>query len=220
MNGSDTAAGTSRYAAFATVQKCVATAPSGSTCFLGSGRYDRTVDQAPMVLSGEITIAGDPMNGDGPGRMAVLDGSVAITTTWSAGSGAEKCIYTSAPLTTSTMPWQLWVDGLAAPPTPSPAFKLDGYAPLTPARFPNARLDDDTVFKAAPAGTTPLPPLHDFSNSAATPATNGSLLYSSKDSTPGHIVDDGTHVPSLASSGIDFTGIFFLFSFSFYYNIL
>ena len=36
---------------------------------------------------------------------------------------------------------------------------------------------------------------------------NGSMLYSTRASTAGHTIEDGTHRPSMASSGIDFTGL-------------
>lgn len=41
---------------------------------------------------------------------------------------------------------------------------------------------------------------------APTTVTNGSMLYSIKASTSGRLVEDGAHTPSMASSGIDFTG--------------
>jgi hypothetical protein len=50
-----------------------------------------------------------------------------------------------------------------------------------------AKLSDDSVFRAAPSA-------------------NSSMLYSTKQSTPEVLIEDGTHVPSMASSGIDFTG--------------
>ena len=47
---------------------------------------------------------------------------------------------------------------LKAPPTPSPSFAIDGFAPLTPARFPNAKLSDDTAFNGAPSHGGNIPP--------------------------------------------------------------
>ena len=119
-----------------------------------------------VVVSRDITIAGAE---DG----AVLDGSTAINTTWTK-EGDSSCVYSSAPLTTEI--WQLWADNV----------------PLTPARFPNAKLSDDSVFDGAP-----------FSVSGR---KNGSLLYSTRTSSAGHVVEDGAHSPSMASSKIDFTG--------------
>ena len=191
LNGSDANSGTSRAAAFATLRKCVAAAPAGGTCVLGGGRYDRATDWpsgAPIEISRNVTVVGDPQSA----TRAVLDGSVAINTQWTAGKGDAKCVYTSAAM--DVVPWQIWVTGRTAPPggIASPAWELDGFAPLTPARFPNARLSDDSVFDSAPFSSTGR--------------TNSSFLYSSKTSTPGKLTEDGTHVPSLASSGLDLTG--------------
>jgi hypothetical protein len=188
LNGSDSNTGTSRAAAFATLRKCVAAAPAGGTCVLGGGRYDRAKDwpSGAIEITRDITIVGDPQSA----KRAVLDGSVAIETQWTAGTGDEKCVYTSSPM--DVVPWQLWATGSAPSGIASPAWALDGFAPLTPARFPNARLSDDSVFDSAPLSHTGR--------------TNSSFLYSSKISTPGHLTEDGAHAPSLASSGLDLTG--------------
>eukprot|EP00756_Hemistasia_phaeocysticola_P003218 Hpha_TRINITY_DN1212_c0_g1::TRINITY_DN1212_c0_g1_i1::g.44785::m.44785 len=179
LNGSDTAAGTSWGEAFATVQKCVEVAPQGGTCYIGGGRYDREQDRAPLVISKDITLRGEP------GALPVLDGSRGIETTWTV-SSTNKCVYRSAPLGYTV--WQLWAQTSVSTFIPSPSRELDGFSPLTPARFPNARLSDDSVFDSGMS-------------------RNGSMLYSSKTSTPGNLIDDGAHSPSIASSGIDFTGM-------------
>lgn len=184
LNGSDTASGGSWAEAFATVQKCVDVAPQGGTCNLGAGRYDREEDRRPLVVTKDITIRGDPA------APPVLDGSRAIETTWTV-SSSNKCVYHSAPLDYTV--WQLWAQDSASPLISSPSWELDGFYPLTPARFPNAKLSDDSVFDSAP-----------FSTSGR---RNGSMLYSSTHSTSGNLLDDGTHTPSLASSSIDFTGM-------------
>ena len=109
LNGSDSNTGTSRAAAFATLRKCVAAAPAGGTCVLGGGRYDRAKDwpSGAIEITRDITIVGDPQSA----KRAVLDGSVAIETQWTAGTGDEKCVYTSSPM--DVVPWQLWATGSA-----------------------------------------------------------------------------------------------------------
>jgi len=77
------------------------------------------------------------------------------------------CIYRSAKL--NQVPWQLWANGVL----------------LTPARWPNARFSDYSIFD----GNSP----------------NGSFAYSSSRSTSGELHDNGHHKPSLADSGIDMT---------------
>ena len=183
--GDDSAAGT-QSAPFLTVQKCASTAAAGDACVLRGGRYP-----APATVSGlagegageGLTIAGFG------GEDAVIDGSMALSgdaMKWTKASasasasstGVASCIYRSAPYDReATVPWQLFL----------------GDRPLTPARWPNARLDDLSVF--AP---------HNLLNGS------GPLAYSAKNSTFGELVDDDTsalaHSPSLAESGIDFTG--------------
>ena len=152
------------------------------------------------MINYSVTVAGDPSNS----IPAVLDGSVLISTTWTKSSAPRfaesQCVYTSAPLDVEV--WQLWATGMAAPPAKTAA-RFDGFSPLTPARFPNAKLSDDSAFDAMPSGGGSIPPLSAGANKAV---TNGSMLYSTKASTSGRIVEDGTHTPSMASSGIDFAG--------------
>lgn len=121
--------------------KCASTAPPGSVCLLAGGRYDREIDANLVLRNTNITIAGDPTAATAP----ILDGSVAIDTTWTKKHGAS-CVYQSQPLSITV--WQLWVTGSAPPPRYSAAYLLDGFAPLTPARFPNAKLSDDTYVPA------------------------------------------------------------------------
>ena len=123
---------------YQTVRKCASTAPPGGVCFLGGGRYDREIDANLVLHNANITIARDPAATTPP----ILDGSVAIDTTWTKKQGTT-CVYQSTPLPTAI--WQLWATGIAPPPRHySAAYDLDGFAPLTPARFPNAKLSDDT----------------------------------------------------------------------------
>ena len=171
LDGSDSASG-SEGNPFRTLQHCAAVAPAGSTCLLADGRYDRTEDQAPIVIERDLTIAGEVT--------AVLDGSIELSTTWTRGD-TNTCIYTSGTLDMEV--WQL----LAASTSAS-----GGFIPIAPARFPNAKMSDDSVFDGAP-----------YSLSGR---RNGSLLYSNKESSSGKIVDDGSHTPSMASCGLDFTG--------------
>ena len=167
LNGSDTAPGTADQPV-RTLQHCVAIAPTGGTCILASGRYDTAEDQAPLLVERDLTISGVPN-----AAPAVLDGSVRLQLDWTQARD-NGCIYTSSPLPSDI--WQLWAD----------------LSPLTPARFPNAKLSDDSVFDGAPFGVSGR--------------RNGSLLYSTTASVPGLIVDDGEHAPSLASSNLDLSG--------------
>ena len=114
-------------------------------------------------------------------RPAILDGSVSLDVSWSRLPAAgSSCVYQSSPLPSPVS--QLWVS--TAGPN---AYGSEGYDVLTPARFPNAKMSDDSVFKSAPGA-------------------NSSLLYSTRASTPDHLIEDGMHVPSMATSGLDFTG--------------
>merc|ERR1719440_181496 len=96
------------------------------------------------------------------------------------------CIWESEPLRDATgnslaAPSQLWMS--------SPGWQHDigtDMLPLTVARWPNGAFHDSSVW-------------HGYGK-------NGSFAYSSKASAPGTLVDDGNHEPSLARSGIDFTG--------------
>eukprot|EP01063_Lacrimia_lanifica_P037967 TRINITY_DN795_c0_g1_i1.p1 TRINITY_DN795_c0_g1~~TRINITY_DN795_c0_g1_i1.p1 ORF type:complete len:614 (+),score=130.99 TRINITY_DN795_c0_g1_i1:49-1890(+) len=157
-NGDDANAGT-LAAPFKTLQKCVDSAGAG-TCTLRGGRYpDSAVVTAGVALQAY------------KGEDAIIDGSSVVAKKWTK-TAPKSCIYRSAPYASSeTVPWQLF---------------LENMTPLTPARWPNGRLDDKSVFK----------PLVDG---------KGPLAYTARDSTFGNLVDDGSHSPSLASSGMDFT---------------
>ena len=172
LNGSDDASG-SEGSPFRTLQHCASVAPAGATCLLAEGRYDGAADQEPLLIERDLTVAGQ--------GTAVLDGSIKIDSTWTRGVGNETCVYTSRTLDTEI--WQLWAAAASAD---------CGFVPIAPARFPNAKMSDDSVFDGAP-----------FSLSGR---RNGSLLYSTRESSAGKIVEDGTHAPSMASSGLDFTG--------------
>jgi len=153
------------------------------------------VDRQTVVASKPVTISG-AKSGLVP---AVLDGSVPLATKWSKlggpnaalGNDAASCIFSSELLAQEVS--QLWVS-----PSGSERAAVGGrealtnLIPLTPARFPNAKLSDDSVFDSAPVEVTGR--------------RNASVLYSAKASTSGNLIDDGEHKPSLASSGIDFTG--------------
>ena len=175
--GSDSNSGGSFAEAFATLGACltaVAEAGGGGTCWLGPGRHD-SADAAAVATSG-ATISGAKAGA----TPAILDGSVALSPAdlaWR--PSGKRCIYRSAPLKRPV--WQLWASSAGAN-------SYHGFDVLTPARFPNAKLSDDSVFRAAPGA-------------------NSSMLYSTSKSTSGHLVEDGTHVPTMAGSGIDFTGL-------------
>ena len=174
--GSDTNTGASFAEAFATVRHCLAAVASsggGGTCWLGPGRH---FAEEVAVATSAATISG-AKSGAVP---AILDGSVPLDLSWSRLPAAgNSCVYRSSPLPSPVS--QLWVN------TAGPNAYGEGYDVLTPARFPNAKMSDDSVFKAAPGA-------------------HSSLLYSTRSSTPDHLIEDGMHVPSMASSGLDFTG--------------
>lgn len=171
LNGNDGNSGTIQ-SPFRTLQHCVNASTLGDRCLLRAGRYEEATTVADQISNTDpalgLTIAGYP------GERAIIDGSTVLLMSWTLDS-SPGCVYRSRRLTEQeTVPWQLFVDEV----------------PLTPARWPNARLDDLSVFR-------PL-------------AANGSgpLAYSDKTSTLGHLVDDEhdlIHKPSMASSGIDFT---------------
>ena len=224
--GSDTNSGASFADAFATLRHCltaVASSGGGGTCWLGPGRH---LSDVTAVATSAATISG-ARSGASP---AILDGSVSLSLSWSlqpavasssqcgaalahmcggksgtacdlcaannqhnlrmAGctssdivafcAGSSSCTYRSSPLQSPVS--QLWAN--TAGPN---AYGPEGFDVLTPARFPNAKMSDDSIFKSAPGA-------------------HSALLYSTRDSTPEHLIEDGTHVPSMASSGLDFTG--------------
>ena len=185
LDGDNQATGTTHQDPFATVDKCLKSLPnSGGTCWISGGRYDRVTDTYPLVVDKDVTLSGDPLSSSVP----IFDGSILLDTTWKQ-DAVQNCVYRSGPLATPLV-WQLWTTNMTLPTNPrSPSAELDGFSPLTPARFPNARLHDDTVFEGLPS------------------SINSSLLYSKKTSRPGTIVDAGHQIPSMASSGIDFAGM-------------
>jgi hypothetical protein len=167
---------------------------SGDVCALANGVYDTdrdvTVVDRPNLAS--ITIRGDS---SAAGFHTILDGSVAGPTVWvpmtavdsATGRRSPSCVWESAPLAAgSPLPAQLWITN-GQDTASGDVVSTESFEVLTPARFPNARLSDDSVFTAV--------------------GPNGSMLYSSKASTFGELVDDGTHTPSLATSGLDVTGM-------------
>ena len=111
----------------------------------------------------------------------MIDGSQLLNASWTLKSGSS-CIYESSPIE-DTVPWQLW---------------LDTHTVLTPARWPNAKLSDLSVFTAMSAtGEGPLA-YSDRKSDKPDPNNRGKLLT---------LIDDGTHNPSLrdAMKAIDFT---------------
>ena len=183
LTGNDSADGSSHNSPFKSVAKCLSVASVDGTCFLNGGRYD--LEMYPLSINQDITLAADPQSDNG---RPILDGSQLVQTTWKQ-SSQQKCVYRSTALSGSPVS-QLWSSGMSKPTSPpSPSAQLDDFSPLTPARFPNALLHDDSVFDGHPTNT------------------NGSLLYSKRTSSSGNIYDSGTHIPSLESSGIDFTGM-------------
>jgi hypothetical protein len=166
LKGSDSNSGL-LASPFRTLQACV-NSQSSVECVMRGGRYDTEKDVTIIKNRGDVTISGMP--GDEP---AVIDGSVEVNMTWSK-HGSNKCVYESEAFSdVSAVPWQMWVTDAT------------GEAkPLTPARWPNAKLSDLSVFSAK------------------------SFTYSAKNSsTAKGIIYDGGKTPStsIAASGIDFT---------------
>ena len=185
--GSDANSGASFAEAFATLRHCLAAVASsggGGTCWLGPGRH--LSGPVAAVATSAATISGAKSGA----RPAILDGSVALSLEWTATAAAaaaappagngSSCIYRSSPLPSPVS--QLWAS--TAGPN---AYGPEGYDVLTPARFPNAKMSDDSIFKSAPG-------------------PHSAVLYSTRASTPDQLIEDGSHVPSMASSGLDFTG--------------
>jgi len=170
--GDDANDGSSASTPFLTLQKCVDTiGQSTGQCTMLGGRYRDPVS-FDMKRKGAITIAAyDPSN------PPVIDGTEELSLEWTKDSSfSGGCVYRSAPVT-GTVPWFLWIDEV----------------PLTPARWPNAKLSDYSVFdKTNAAGEGPL----------AFTSQESSLPAMGEDLT---LYDDGTHSPSLKESGIDFT---------------
>ena len=169
VNGRDNGPGT-QVLPFRTLQKCVDVATeAGDVCVLRAARYNESV-----FIKGASALTIESF----PGEVAIIDGTADLSyLEWSNDGDSRQCVYRSSQVPRNeTVAWQLW---------------MDEATPLTPARWPNARLDDLSVF-------TPLA------------QTNGSgpFAFSAISSSFGHLIDDGTHVPSLSDSGIDFTGAY------------
>ena len=142
-NGSDTASGSAQHP-FRTLTHCAELSVAGSTCILAAGRYAAD-EQFPIEVQHDLTIVGAGQDA------SILDGSIPLQTSW---SKLSRCIHESAQLPSDVKVWQLWADGVV----------------LTPARFPNAKMSDESVFDGAP---------HYISG-----RRNGSLLYSTKGGPP------------------------------------
>eukprot|EP00937_MAST-01D_sp_MAST-1D-sp2_P002241 g2241.t1 len=164
-----------------------AAANATCTCVLRGGRYDRAEDA--VVLAGTagqpVSIALEGYGGDA--EPAVIDGSVSLDTlglNWTHDGSDGRCVWRSSALPPGAqVPWQLWF----ANGTASSAWT--GLAPLTPARWPNARLSDLSVFSTAGRADGAL--AHTAVNSSAAAGT---------------FYDDGSHDPPLAAAGVDATG--------------
>ena len=141
-SGSDAADGTVAHP-FRTLTHCVARAAAGSTCSLAAGNYVEG-EKFPIIVERDLTIVG-------AGADSQLDGTVNLDNiSW---TKVAQCTYESQPMADLTV-WQLWADTV----------------PLTPARFPNAKMSDDSVFDGAPY--------------LVSGRRNGSLLYSTKGGPP------------------------------------
>ena len=132
--GDDANDGSSPNTPFLTLQKCVdSIGQSTGQCTMLGGRYRDAVD-FDTKKKGSVTIAAHD-----PADPPVIDGTEELSLKWTPDTsfnGASRvtkekrsCVYRSDPLT-NTVPWFLWVDEI----------------PLTPARWPNAKLSDFSVF--------------------------------------------------------------------------
>lgn len=175
LTGSDTNNG-APGTPFRHLQHCADVSSTGDVCVLAAGIYDTDADAVTLSTQ---NLKGLTIRGPEAEEQAVLDGSIAVKLQWhQTNTSGSACVWESDPLPQGiATPSQLFLD------TGSSAMLM----PLTPARFPNARLADDSIFDAH--------------------SPNGSMLVSAKTSSLGTIVDDGTHIPSLADSGLDVTNM-------------
>jgi hypothetical protein len=122
------------------------------------------------------------------GERAIIDGTVELKLKWALQPQSE-CIYESEPIT-GVVPWQLLVGPTAVSPPPVPGVDTN-LTILTPARWPNSKLSDLSVFSGE------LPGAFAFTGKASSSST-------------GVIIDEGSQksskYPSLADSGHDMTG--------------
>ncbi|VGO12988.1 hypothetical protein PDESU_01542 [Pontiella desulfatans] len=122
--GSDANAGT-LAAPFATIQHAVGVLSAGDTCYIRGGTYGQTVD-----LSGVSGISNSPVSLVAyPGETVVLDGTVALTNSWTLDAGN---VYKT---TVANDVAQLFVDG----------------EPMTLARYPNAPVFSDACWSKGSA---------------------------------------------------------------------
>ena len=132
-DGQDNASG-SETQPFKTLQACVdkhrtMNKPTG-TCKMKGGRYPDmvTVSKYPTENFGSLSI--EAVEGETP----VIDGSKELLYTWTQ-DPTSQCKWSTSIPNGETIPWFLWVKN------------ADGsMTPLTPARWPNAKFSDFSVF--------------------------------------------------------------------------
>eukprot|EP00931_Biecheleriopsis_adriatica_P056858 TRINITY_DN33724_c0_g1_i1.p1 TRINITY_DN33724_c0_g1~~TRINITY_DN33724_c0_g1_i1.p1 ORF type:complete len:725 (-),score=106.59 TRINITY_DN33724_c0_g1_i1:148-2247(-) len=190
--GDDSNAGTAAKP-FKTVQACAnaikASAAGAGTCVLETGRYTEAVE---LRNFGEITLEA------APGASPVIDGSKELQLMWNQ-HPSHQCVWGATVPTGSTVPWFLWAE-------------KDGMLkPLTPARWPNAKFSDFSVFnnpQAESGGAL------SYSSASFTPAvSDGASLLEEASNGVGYpkydidmeLTDDPNTGPSLKNAGIDFT---------------
>ena len=186
---------------FATLNWCLRqAAKSDSTdisCLLCAGRHTAAATSS-FKSAISLTISGYQGAGTDAcdAGTAIVDGTDVLNLEWTLDSSADipgsssGCVYRSSSLGQTDAPWQLWMDDTV----------------LTPARWPNARLDDFSAFSGEDTtGMEPgrfTGPLAYYKD--ATPAVE-SKTQAWPAGTALSITDDGSHYPSLAESNINFT---------------
>eukprot|EP01079_Euglenida_sp_SAG-EU17-18_P007237 gene7237-6827_t len=153
LDGDDHASGDLAHP-FASWGKCLDACSPGDTCFVRRGRYHVDANVTAAGAPGmPVTLAAYP------GEQVIVDGTSPVQGQWEQFKTGLWRVQPAFPVS------QLWLDGDM----------------MLPARWPNARLQDDEVFNASIA-----------------------LAGATKASTLGHMVDDGAK--GLAASGINATG--------------
>ncbi len=162
---------------FASIQKAADSMEAGDVCYLRAGRYHQ-----PTKISGLHGTADRPITFQAyPGETATLDGSEAITSEWERHEGS---IYRTE---LDNDIWQLFVDDKA----------------MTPARWPNAHLEDGTAWdmKATWRHVAPESTFgHTIDNR---PFHELTIKRGEKTYTP---LADGVNSETLGDTGLDMTG--------------
>jgi len=184
--------------------------PGQHQCTMRQGRYPEPTTINKFSIERSILIQGYAQ------ETPVIDGSDEIKIRWRIDRSFPKskvhgkvCTFRSDPLPEGRVPWQLWVgDEFEDLPV--------GARPLTPARWPNARLAEYEPFipSGGGAGEFDAEEVNEEFNAEETTseeASTGAFLYSSKRSSrieDGGVLNlenDEASAERLRQSGIDFT---------------